>query len=578
MTRIEYYKKNTVSRSRLIGGVILAFLLIVSSILLLVYPFASTVKKGYFHGINPILFDGHQVGNALIEKNTLYVPLSFMQKKLDNTIVYDQKSNSIIITTSDKVIQMPTESLTYFVNKHAVKLKVTPFKSISGQMFVALDPLLSYYPIKYKKLEKSGAIWIQKDGERYRNGHITAKKVNKEMLRLRTQPTLESPYTMEIVNNEPVMIESIKDNFYLVRAKNGVSGYVKKDFVRSEEQVNIQIPRQSLPIKTAKLNGAVQLTWEAVYTHNPDSSKIPGLGGVNVVSPTWFSLAGNDGTIKNLASLEYTKWAKSKGYHVWGVFSNSFDPTLTHEVLKDFQTRQKMIAELLQYSQMYQIQGINFDIENVKSEDGPLVTQFMREATPYLHEAGLVVTMDVTFAAESSNWSSFYERKKLAQIADYLIVMAYDEHWGTSPIAGSVASFPWVEHNLQKLLTEVPSNRLILGVPLYSRLWKEQMNADGTKDVSSKALSMDKVKAWISSKGLKPTFDSESGQNYVEYYDAKENATYKIWIEDDVSLKKRAELSTNYHLAGIASWSRSFGDQTAWAALNLNQEQSITKK
>jgi spore germination protein YaaH len=127
-----------------------------------------------------------------------------------------------------------------------------------------------------------------------------------------------------------------------------------------------------------------------------------------------------------LASLEYSNWAKSKGYQVWGLFSNSFNPSLTHEALKDFQTRQKIITELLHYSQMYQLQGINFDIENVNSEDGPLVTQFMREAVPYLHEAHLVVTIDITFAVDSSNWSTFYERKKLAKIADYLIVMAYD--------------------------------------------------------------------------------------------------------------------------------------------------------
>jgi len=228
---------------------------------------------------------------------------------------------------------------------------------------------------------------------------------------------------------------------------------------------------------------------------------------------------------------------------------------------------------------MYELQGINFDIENVNPADGPLVTQFMREAAPYLHEAGLVVSMDITFSAgENNNWSSFYERAKLAQIVDYLIVMAYDEHTGAASGAGSVASLPWVESNLENLLKEVPNEKLILGVPLYARLWKEQTNADGTTAVSAQALSMDKVKALLTEKGLQPTYDEESGQNYAEYVAADENATYKIWIEDEMSLKKRADLAAKYQLAGIGTWSRLFGDQTAWTALNLNADKAVTQK
>jgi spore germination protein YaaH len=578
LARLEYYKKNTAKRSWIIGGVVIALLLIVSSTLLLFYPFASSEKKTYFHGQNPILFQGQQVGNAFIEKNTLYVPLTFLQKKIDTSIIYDEKSKSVILTTTNKVIQMPTESLTYFINKQAVNLELSPIKSINGQMFVAIDPLLNYYPIQYKKLKENGVIWIQKDGEKFWHGHITSKKQNQEWLRLRMRPTIKSPYTAQMNPNEKITIEGKKGGFYIVRASNGISGYIKQDFVNKEEPVEVEISRKEQPVKIAKLDSPVQLTWEAVYSKNPDVTKIPNLAGINVVSPTWFSLSNTDGSIKNLASLAYTKWAKSKGYQVWGLFSNGFDPELTHESLKDFQTRQKMITELLHYSQMYELQGINFDIENVNSEDGPLVTQFIREATPYLHEAGLVVSMDITFAVDSSNWSSFYERKKLAQIVDYLIVMAYDEHWGSSQKAGSVASLPWVEHNLQKLLSEVPNERLILGVPLYTRLWKEQVNIDGSKTVSSKALAMDKAKAWIVEKGLKPTFDPETGQNYAEYYDEGEKATYKIWLEDESSLSKRTDIYTKYQLAGIASWSRIFADQTAWTALDINQGKAVTKK
>jgi spore germination protein YaaH len=579
MARIEYYKKSKLSTTWIFGGLFAGILLITSSIFLILYPFASKEKKAYFHGENPILFNGKQAGNALIEEETLYVPLSFLKKNIDSNIIYDEKSKSVIITTTDKVVQMPTDSLTFFVNEKPVSLHLSPILSKNGEIFVAIDPVLSYYPIQYKKIYGSHAIWIQKDGEEYVNGELTPKDVSKDMLRLRTEPTLQSPYTSGVRKREKVMIEGEKAEFYLVRKSSGISGYIKKEYVQKNNPIKTKITRQTKTFQVAKINGPVQLTWEAVYSKNPNTVQIPDMPGINVVAPTWFSLAGNDGTIKNLASLDYSKWAEAKGYQVWGLFSNSFDPLLTHEALKDFETRKTIIRQLLHYSQMYQLQGINFDIENVNKEDGSLVTQFIREAAPYMHEAGLVISMDVTFSAgANNNWSSFYERKELAQLVDYLIVMAYDEHYGAASGAGSVASLPWVEQNLQKLLTEVPNDRLILGVPLYARLWKEQQNAEGKTEITAKALAMDKVTAWLTEKGLKPTYDQKSGQNYAEYYNTDELATYKIWIEDELSLTKRADLAAKYHLAGIGTWSRYFGDQTAWTALDLNADKAVTQK
>lgn len=578
MSKIELSRNKAKFSSWLIGGMGIAFFLLISAILLL-YPFASNDKKAYFHGSNPILFNGRQEGNAIIEGNTLYVPLTFLQKEIDNSILYDKKSNSVIITTKNKVIQMPTESLIYFVNLHPVKLEVTPVKTIQNHQYVALEPLLSYYPIQFQTLNGTNAIWIKKNGEKYRTAIIYyTQKVQKTVLRLRISPSFQSPYTAETKRGEVVRVEGKKNGFYFIRKENGIGGFLKKEYVKAGKEVAINIITKNQRIYTPKINGPVQLTWEAVYTKNPDSKKIPLLSGVNVVSPTWFSIQSINGNIKSLASLEYTKWAKSRGYQVWGHFSNSFDPSLTHEVLKDYETRQKMIAQLLQYSKMYQLQGINFDIENVNPEDGPLVTQFLREAVPLLHEEGLVVSMDITFLAQNSNWSTFYERKKLAQIVDFLIIMAYDEHSGSSSDIGSVASLPWVETNLKKLLQEVPSHKLILGVPLYTRLWKEQVLADGTKDISSKALTMSQEKAWLIENKVTPVYDPKNEQNYAEYFDSKENATYKIWLEDDLSLKKRSSLYTKYHLAGIASWARFFADPTAWTALNLNPDKAFAKK
>jgi spore germination protein YaaH len=568
MARVEYFRKKKLSTKWIVTGLILAFLMIISSILLLLYPYASKEKIDYFQGKSPILYQNEQHGNALIDGETVFLPISFIKEQLDDSLIFDEKSQSIIITTQNMVVQMPTESLTYYVNEKPVKLHFPATQSSNGELYVALEPLLQYYPIQYTKLTDNNGIWIHTNGDELVHGTIKEVDPHKEKLRLRTESTLQSSYVSEVKTTEKIFIESKKEEYFFVRKENGIAGYLHKDFVKKENTEKIVVKNENKVIHLPKIKEPIRLTWEAVYTKNPSTKQLPEMPGINVVSPTWFELENEEGNIQNLGSLDYVKWAHSKGFQVWGLFSNAFDPNLTHLAFKNYETRQRMIRQLLHYSQMYHLNGINLDIENVNVDDGPLVTQFVREATPLFHEAGLTVSMDITFISTSGNWSVFYERDKLSKIVDYLMVMAYDEHWGSSPVSGSVASIPWVENNIEKLLTVVPNKKLILGVPLYTRLWKEQTLADGQLEVTSQALSMSKIKEWLSKNNLKPSYDAATGQNYAEVFVKEENATYKVWLEDELSLRKRAEVMMKYELAGVASWSRFFADETAWAALH----------
>jgi len=540
--------------------------LIVSSVLLLFYPFASKEKSSYFDGEKPILLNGKQIGNAITANDTIYLPLSVWQKHIDGTITYDESSNSVIVTTKDKVVQFPTDSLSYFVNNQAVNLQFHPIKDEAGEVYVAIDPLVNFYALSYSLLEDNNGILLEKDGDKKTHATVSAAKKDEDYKRLRTEPSLFSSYTAEVADKEEVTIEKEKDGYYYIRKKNGIAGFIKKDLIKKGKTETIKAELEQKEPKLTKINGPIQLTWEAVYSKNPDTSTIKKMEGVNVVSPTWFKLSDNKGNVSNLGSTAYIKWAHKQNYQVWGLFSNDFSPEKTHTVFKDYKTRQKVIRQLLVYSEMYHLDGINIDIENVNEEDGKYITQFVREATPYFHDAGLTVSMDITFIA-GGNYSAFFERDHLSDLVDYMVVMAYDEHWATSPEAGSVASLPWVESNLETLMEEVPNKKLVLGIPLYTRLWEEKENGD----ISSKALSMEKADEWVKKHKVALAYDEKTGQNYGEYYNAKTKSTYKIWLEDKVSLANRAKLVDKYDLAGIASWSRFFADETAWSALALEE-------
>ena len=572
MTNLVVETNKNSKRKRILLGFLIGLFVMISSILLFLYPFASKEKVNYFTGEHPILFHGKQEGNALFMENEIYIPIEFLKEQIDEHIFYDEPSKAFIITTKNKVIYMPVDSLTYFVNEEPIQFKMPSLIDQNGEYYIALDLIFPYYDIQYSILPKTNAIEIVTNGMEKQHGTIQAQDVHEERLRLRTEPSLQSPYTAQIKDQEKVSIEKKERDYVFIRKNDGMAGYLSNKYVTVGDTEIIQINKKQKEVIIPQMEGPIQLTWEAVYTNNPDTNMIPEMPGVNVVSPTWFELSGSDGSIKNLGSLDYVNWAKNRDYQIWGLFSNAFDPDLTHEALKKYETRQLIIHQLLQYCQIYRLDGINIDIENVREEDGPLVTQFIREATPYFHQAGLIVSMDITFMT-TGNWSAFYEREKLAESVDYLIVMAYDEHWGSSEIAGSVASFPWVETNLQKLLEVVPNDKLILGVPLYTRLWEET----STGELSSKAMSMAEVKEWLAANAVTTQYDEVSGQNYAEYYAADSKSTYRIWLEDEFSLQKRAELALKYNLKGIASWSRYFADNTAWTALSLNNR-LVTQK
>lgn len=185
-----------------------------------------------------------------------------------------------------------------------------------------------------------------------------------------------------------------------------------------------------------------------------------------------------------------------------------------------------------------------------------------------LHEQGLVVSIDVTPKSNSEMWSLFLDRAELIKSVDYMMLMAYDEHWASSPESGSVASLPWVENSILRLLEDdqIPGSKLILSMPLYTRIWTEKTASDGSVKVSSKAVGMNKIRELIATNKLKPEFDPSTGQNYVQY--PVEGGLNRIWIEDKVSLEARIALVHKYGLAGVATWSRSFQADDVWSVIH----------
>lgn len=310
----------------------------------------------------------------------------------------------------------------------------------------------------------------------------------------------------------------------------------------------------------------INLTWHYIWNNTPDMSNVKKIDGLNVISPTWFTLANENGDLEDRGSISYSNWAHKNGYKVWALVENKFDPAITNKLLNNAGARTKFINNLISRAKNYDLDGINIDFENMYTKDKDAFTRFMKELSKQTKENGLTLSADVSIIAVNSNWSESFDRAALSEVVDYLALMTYDQHWGGSPKSGSVAQLSWVEQSLKRVLEEVPKDKLLLGVPFYTRLWREEYASGSSKpEVTSKAISMEEAERIIADNKAVKKWDEVSGQYYASY--KKGNATYKIWLEEERSIELKAGLVNKYGLAGIASWKYGLEKPEVWAAI-----------
>ncbi len=307
------------------------------------------------------------------------------------------------------------------------------------------------------------------------------------------------------------------------------------------------------------------IVWEyAAIEAEPSSiSQMPSL---QVVSPTWFHIVDETGTIDSQFDKDYLIWARERGYDIWALVTNNFDPDITAAILSNEEVRQNIVEELIGLALKYELEGLNIDFENFHSDYRDLFTKFVSELAERCREENLILSVDVTMLSTSAYWSGGYDRAALSEAADYIILMAYDQHWGSSPVAGSVASLPWVEHGLAQVLHEIPPEKLILGVPFYTRLWQIDKSGDEPLVINSWSYSMHRAEEIIEENEANIQWDSDALQ-YVATY-TENGLDYKMWLEDTTSMSYRLELVSRYELAGIAGWRRGLETEEIWELID----------
>ncbi len=495
-----------------------------------------------------------------ILEEEILLALEVIKEYIDPYIHWDEKLSKVTITTKDRVIRMKTESLDAMVNNEPMTLDI-PVEEDNGTVYIPIEFLSDFYNIEIQRLNNNNVVIID-----FRNSIKQLAQPIDENAVVRKGRSIRYPIIkkLDISGEEDNTMRVFEeyDKWYKVRLPDGTIGYIEKKFVVINQLVVGQLPDKEDDRPTwSPLKGKLNLVWDQIW-NKTDMSKVETIEGIDVISPTWFQLSNKEGDLINRADIRYVEWAHNNGYKVWALLSNSFnDVEATREFLNNTDYRDNMIKKILAYSALYKLDGINIDFENLTVDDRDALTQFVREITPLLREQGLTVSIDI-------NSAGCYDRKALAEVVDYVVVMTYDQHWKGSPVAGSVAQVSWVEEMVKKYLETIPREKLVLGMPLYTRLWKEETAEGGAVSLSSEALSMEQAREFIEKNNADVRWDEESGQFYVEVKDG--NIVYKMWLEDENSINLRLGLVHKYRLAGAASWSKNFGVQEVWEVINTN--------
>lgn len=308
----------------------------------------------------------------------------------------------------------------------------------------------------------------------------------------------------------------------------------------------------------------VILAWDLFYKKMKDFKEFEIPEALNVISPVWHKMIDNENEkyFSDFSNEEYIQYVQNNDVQVWGTFNNSFDKDLTSKLLNNGEKRSEIINNIISISKEKGYDGINIDFENIYLEDKDVYSAFIKELYCKVKREGIIMSVDIAVMSNSPTWSQCFDRKAIGKYSDYVILMAYDENVNN---IGSVSSIPWVEYGVENLLGYVNSEKIILGVPFYTRLWCSKED-NGVYTTDSSALKLTTAKERIDKLNIELKYDEEKGQNYGEK--VIDNIKYTIWNEDEVSLNNRLSIVSKYSLKGTAVWCLDYGSDDMWKLLN----------
>lgn len=500
-----------------------------------------------------------QNGELLEEQAVLiggepYAAYTYVESQLNSCFYWDEETKGILLTTSGGVqTLLPGDAA---VAKTPGGQPAVQQES-DGTVYISMDVVKEYTDLDYAYYSDPNRVVIRNEWD-----GVEQATVQSDTAQVRQKGGIKSLILADVQKGDTLLYLENLDNWCKVMTADGYTGYIQTEDISEPEAIEARTAKKDSYERITR-DHKINLVWhQSTSTESNDAmaEMTAEMTGVNVISPTWFSVTDETGTISSLASADYVKLAHDAGREVWGLidnFNEAFDETTD---LAYASVRSRIIEQLLAEAASCGMDGINVDFENLKEAGIPHYLQFLRELTSAAHAQNLVVSVDTPVPQA---YTMYYQRGEQARFVDYMIVMAYDEHFAGSEEAGSVSSLPFVQQAVEEMTRVMPADQVICGIPFYTRVWTEKF---GQSAIISEVLGMDGAKNYAKENQMTETWDASLGQNVatVETSDAR----YTIWMEDEQSMEEKLKVIQSADLAGVAEWKLGFECADVWSLIS----------
>lgn len=500
-----------------------------------------------------------QNGELLEEQAVLiggepYAAYTYVESQLNSCFYWDEETKGILLTTSGGVqTLLPGDAA---VAKTPGGQPAVQQES-DGTVYISLDVVKEYTDLDYAYYSDPNRVVIRNEWD-----GVEQATVQSDTAQVRQKGGIKSLILADVQKGDTLLYLENLDNWCKVMTADGYTGYIQTEDISEPEAIEARTAKKDSYERITR-DHKINLVWhQSTSTESNDAmaEMTAEMTGVNVISPTWFSVTDGTGTISSLASADYVKLTHDAGREVWGLidnFNEAFDETTD---LAYASVRSRIIEQLLAEAASCGMDGINVDFENLKEAGIPHYLQFLRELTSAAHAQNLVVSVDTPVPQA---YTMYYQRGEQARFVDYMIVMAYDEHFAGSEEAGSVSSLPFVQQAVEEMTRVMPADQVICGIPFYTRVWTEKF---GQSAITSEVLGMDGAKNYAKENQMTETWDASLGQNVatVETSDAR----YTIWMEDEQSMEEKLKVIQSADLAGVAEWKLGFECADVWSLIS----------
>ena len=487
-----------------------------------------------------------QEARGIYEQGQTYLPLTWVNDYINKRFYWDSTENLLVYTLPDQIV---------YADASTKGSNGTPLLLVKeDDVYLMLGLVANYTDVQVQAFDSGDAkrVFINEWGTR------TVSTVSKDSY-IRVKGGIKSPVVSQAAKDTQVVVLETMENWSKVVLPDGHVGYMENKRLGESSEETLVSDKEPVVYASTSLGEKVVLGWHQVT--NMDANKklenvVADADGLNVISPTWFALTDNEGGYTSLASQEYVDKAHDMGLQVWALVDNFSSNVQTEVLLSSTTTRRKLINSLMEEVDRYGLDGLNMDFESLKTEAGVHYVQFLRELSIPCRERGIILSVDNYVPA---SYNDFYDREEQGIVADYVIIMGYDEHYAGSE-RGSVASMDYVRGGIERTLADVPKEKVINGVPFYTRIWTETDSG-----VQSEAVGIASAKEWVEENLVDLYWQQELGQYYGEV-SGPSGVSY-IWMEEEDSLSLKMELIKAYDLAGVACWKLGIEDSVVWEVI-----------